>query len=735
MPRPARPNRPVPDPPPEEAAPSPEWAGLVGLLLAARYLQPTEGAVFGETIWQAQLWLAAAAVWCWMAVRSGRASIRWSPLDGFAWLLVAGHWLSTIPVFVEGGDRRAAVNVGWEWAGLAATVFLVRQVLVGRDSRKPLGAFGAVMVAIAALGVWQHHVSQPATAARYGTLLAEEAELSSGDGTADARRLPEVRAELRGLGRPEDVASRRRWEDRVRFSTEPFGTFALANTLGGLLAAALPLVVVTLAARPKPVTAVGIAAAAGVMLYCLILTKSRTAWVGLAAGGVAAAGLIFVRSRLSRRALMVAAGGCAAVLLVGLVVLATGGLDAAVFSEAPRSMRFRLDYWIGAARVLGERPLLGTGAGNFRSYYLEHRPEGASEAIAAPHNLFLDVWAAGGLLSLIALVGLLAYAAFRFASAGREDIGEETLCNGWSAFEWGVVAAFPVVTFVLLVAGQGLDWRFTAIGLVAAPALLLLNRPNGGRGFVVASGAGCCALVVHLLGADGIEFPAVVQTILLLAIAADRAREFVPAAATRYGFVSAAGMLAAGCLMFGTRPVLNSAALTARANALAERGDPAADAALAEAAEADPLAMEPLILRAELATADAMRSGSGSDAARRRWRAALEAQPRDVQARRRLAGLLLSRVRNSDDLTDAASAADLLREAVEFSPTDAGLRADLARAAARSGRKDLAAEAAAEALRLDEVNRAAGHFDLFFTDESRAELSRLAVVGNGWRPP
>ena len=66
-----RPNRPAPEPAasrdPSAASPEPSaaWPASIGLLLTARYFQPTEGAVFGETLWQAQLWLAAAALWCW----------------------------------------------------------------------------------------------------------------------------------------------------------------------------------------------------------------------------------------------------------------------------------------------------------------------------------------------------------------------------------------------------------------------------------------------------------------------------------------------------------------------------------------------------------------------------------------------------------------------------------------------------------------------------------------------
>ncbi len=141
-------------------------------MLAARYLQPTEAAVFGETLWQAQFWLVGAAVWCWFAFRSGERALSFSLLDVFVGLIFVGHALATLPVFIEGGDRRAAVNLDWEWAGLAATLFLVRQLLPRVGANRLLSVFTSVIVGIAALGIWQHHVSFRETAQHYDELTA-----------------------------------------------------------------------------------------------------------------------------------------------------------------------------------------------------------------------------------------------------------------------------------------------------------------------------------------------------------------------------------------------------------------------------------------------------------------------------------------------------------------------------------------------------------------------------------
>src|SRR5690606_19606381 len=98
-------------------------------------------------------------------------------------------------------------------------------------------------------------------------------------------------------------------------------------------------------------------------------------------------------------------GGLACLLLIGLPVAAalTGGLDRQVITEAPKSLQYRLEYWTATLAALRESPILGTGPGNFRQAYLAHKLPGSSEEVLDPHNLFLDVWAGGGLIGLAGL--------------------------------------------------------------------------------------------------------------------------------------------------------------------------------------------------------------------------------------------------------------------------------------------------------------------------------------------
>src|SRR5690606_18378738 len=127
----------------------------------------------------------------------------------------------------------------------------------------------------------------------------------------------------------------------------------------------------------------------------------------------------------------------------------------------------------------------------------------------------------------------------------------------------------------------------------------------------VGAGAGFVALAVHLLGADGIELPAVVQSLLLLCLVVDRPQ---PVGLSSWGMQLVPVILMTGlalaAFITGVAPVLNAGALTARAEAALTEGDPNAERLLRDAAAADPLADRPRLLLAELATAKATNSRS-----------------------------------------------------------------------------------------------------------------------------
>ena len=177
------------------------------------------------------------------------------------------------------------------------------------------------------------------------------------------------------------------------------------------------------------------------MLYCLVLTKSRTAWIGLVVALAFWGACLLVRRPVPSSAagrVMVGAAGCWSCSSVLFAVAALeAGFDVQVISEAPKSLDYRLQYWNGAMGVVREHPVFGVGPGNFRQHYLRFKLPESSEEIADPHNLILDLWTSGGLFALIGFAGCLigAIAPFlrrRTDEAANDQSPERRARSAWS---------------------------------------------------------------------------------------------------------------------------------------------------------------------------------------------------------------------------------------------------------------------------------------------------------------
>ncbi|MFM9960163.1 MAG: O-antigen ligase family protein [Planctomycetaceae bacterium] len=455
-------------------------------LLAARWLIPTEGAVEGLTLWLVQVVLVTAVarmVWAW---RFEERSILFDAVDGAIALVIVAQVVSALTVVWGVGHSRAAINLAWEWVGSGVLIWLLRQELRATRAMRPL-CLGLSLAAavLAGYGLWQHYVWYDDMSREYERLTTEHDRLSQSP--TDGRRLQALRAEMSRQGIPFEPADRKSLEQRLKSSREPFGLFALANTFAGLLAVMLLVAVGTIPVGAKPWDWIATALLALVIGYCLVLTKSRTAWVGLLAGiGWWMFRAVAARWRrgdasASQRSAFVGwiAGG---VVVLGVAVTAavvSGGLDKAVWSEAPKSVRYRLEYWQGTWATIREHFWLGTGPGNFRDHYLAHKLPESSEEIADPHNFILDVWAnAGifGLIGLLACVGLMARGSHVHRSHARQCVrqvsDQPTLWRAWrlqvesllSPAVWGVGLAFPLAAIGMELAGQGLDERLWWLG-------------------------------------------------------------------------------------------------------------------------------------------------------------------------------------------------------------------------------------------------------------------------------
>ncbi|GAB4145559.1 MAG: O-antigen ligase family protein [Planctomycetaceae bacterium] len=510
-------------------------------LYFARFFIPTEGTETGETLWLTQCWLVLAVFWIIDTFRRGDVLWQRDRFDLAVGLLVGGHLVSGLFIVFGEGQKRAAINVMWEWIALGLVWVVMRRMLQSKNSsRRFLWSISSVAIALAGLGIYQHYIWHPQQAEWYRVRRAELDQLEkpvtgavSGDALRKRQsRIRKLQAELRQAGIALNGPQRRRWEDRMQSSTEPFGKFGLANTFAGLLAVALlPLwsVLMSSARQPKRWRfLVGLACVTAIVAYCLLLTKSRTAWVGVLAG----TGIWYWLSRkqlhdsIIRRKIWIAMA--VAVLAAGvLFATLTGGLDRQIVSEAPKSLKYRLQYWSATFEMLKDHPLLGSGPGNFRQHYLKYKAAESSEEIRDPHNLLLDAWANGGILSLAGLCLLIGFGYHKLVvQTGLQnspEVGAEhhslNHVDSISSKLWMMgVAGSPLLIWMM---GGFLDstWDGELIILTMAIVVLLWATSRAYENWSCSSA--CLAgmwtvLLVHLLGAGGMEMPAVVQILLLL---------------------------------------------------------------------------------------------------------------------------------------------------------------------------------------------------------------------------
>ena len=735
---------------------------VVSVLVTTRFFLPAESAALGETLWIVQFWFIAGVFWLWAKARSGRPLRRLDGLDVGLGLLVGGHVLSAIVVLSTEGDRRAALNMLWEWLAIGVSALMIREIVrqqLGRNCL--LSAIVISSITLSGYGLWQHYVWYPSISA----MLTEVEELSSqtpstqGERASRERRLSQLNRDLGMLSFDGDSGARKLLRARIESSVEPIGRFALANTFAGLLLVGLLLGIGGVLLERNPQTPIWRLGAATVLLttlaFCFWLTKSRTAWVGLIVGlvvGGAAAG----PDRRVRTGLLRIVGG-AVLLLVALPVFASllGGLDREVITESPKSMQYRLEYWSATGSVIRAHPWIGVGPGNFRQAYLRHKLPGSSEEVLDPHNLLLDVWANGG---LIAFAGLLTTLFFlRKAMAGvkeRQNRNESPQ---------DVPTTLSVETFLwrallgtLALGGAALVGLFTGVGggnhtwwLLAGWCGVSVIWPpicwtsNGGP----ALAAAITALIVHLLGAGGVAMPAILQMLVIVAACLVDDASLVDEPATvdstwedRLPWKATAGAVvcfcfAAACAVTATLPVSESTTQLQLGRAFMARGSAlrSATASFEAAAVADPLSG---LSWQELALARMTDWTRGMGADDELFSSAVSAQeeaircnPKSANPRLLLGRMWWRRYEQSWDQAAAVEACRSFREAVENYPNQAAFQAEYAKAAVAAGEMTEARQAASEALRLDELNQNRGHIDKLLPEKVRDWATTLVEEG------
>ncbi|MDP1799330.1 MAG: O-antigen ligase family protein [Planctomycetaceae bacterium] len=739
--------------------------------LNLRWFIPAEDSADGATSWLAAFWCLAAVIATSFRWVNDAVSRRWTRADAAVALLVGGHLLGGMLVLMNGGNRHTAAILIVEWLGIAAVWSILRDLVRVPGIRAAIWQSTLLaIIAVAVSGCWQHWIELPSMAQRLGPKFDA---VRAGSDVA--------RQELSREGVPLNEPDFTLFEKRLRDSREPFAFFALANTLGGFLATGLMMLLAdrlcatgsasvfadrenvarskekTLAepvaheeaSKPQDWSGLTILGVIAIGL-CLLLTKSRTALLAalLVGGTVVGFRVLGTRFKMlcSRRIVTIVVGGLiAATVLIGLLSR-LGSWDREMLTEAAKSLSYRVYYWTGTAELIAEHPILGGGLGQFRNAYLRVKAPAASEEIADPHNLLLDVWFQGGLLAAAGAFWLAATLLVTVWKTSRPD-SRATECRRPAEPRLLLCGAVsPLVVFVIqYIASEAWDDRLVVAGLALIVAAYLISK--GHLSLPVPSrracGLGAIVLFTHLLGAGGIGYTAVMQFLLLClagtfsaAVVEDQPAPLkITAVWIRRGFF----IVATVCVLLLWRPDLRE--MVESADQLMTKGAPdeVIRKTYTRAMQADRWDPIPCARLAEFEFRqwqdDPIRVTGNTSELPQNLQAAVnaiaEASQRDPQNghwwyRR---GTMLQTVADRvNSPTIAKQAVTSLDHAVRLYPTNSQWQADLSDAAIVAGTVSLAEKAARNALTQDDVNQRFGHLERILAAEIRARLERRTAV-------
>ena len=574
-------------------------AGYAGLLVLSTLCTSDAPPNHGLFVVQSLLWTLLAlftAAWC---VGRSAPNQLWSLVDTFAVLWMAWSGVTTVAVMGI-GDLRSAVNACWQTVSFSLAILIGRRLLTTPNRQRAAVLLVISLAMISAChGLYQYEVVGPAMRQE----IAEHPERV----LADAGMQCDVNS-------PEG----KRFLDRAK-NYEPLSSFALTNSLAGFLLPALIFVLASLGCRrqlanaqstpPKhnavatqvrwPLT-VSIAFLA-ILGTCLLLTKSRTAVLALSLG------LMWFAVRVRGVAWQWLAMGSGGLFLMAMLAIATGGLDWQVWSEAPKSVLYRLEYWRSTSAMIAEHPWLGVGPGNFQSVYTRYMLPQASETIADPHNFLFEICAATGWPGLLIFVGLLVVC---FRSLRTLNFTEQTSVRDPGATWWlfgGSAAGLLLVPMIIQLGDVDTNYLggLPVVWLIGLPIFMLaaagMRASAAGNVSPETVALAILVLLVNLLAAGGISFPsiALLLALLLALLTAEQAAPAVVAEVrwelfhssrrVAWGMLLGALPLVSLCYFTGYKTVLDARRLLSEARDVFSSGDSTLALQKAnEAMQADP---------------------------------------------------------------------------------------------------------------------------------------------------
>ena len=541
------------------------------------------------------LWLCGLVTWA--AWRIWSSAPWYGTLVEAALLVVVGFFF--LATAVRASYKHPAWLISWEWLGVFAAFFLIRQIArQPSDQSGLLAALLATGIGLAGQSLVQRNWPAPPPPAIQ----------------IEASEWPRLRCEVLGVGivdphvpfpaalntgpllvavREEDTASFQRVPFRYNVFLEkdeaqlpspfrpqpglsPTATFLSETTFAGLLALLLPplvgcVIVGALGNAPRWQLGLAFAFTALVAL-ALWRAQVRSATVPclLVGAGAAILTLRFSWGQsgvLPRRVLLLGITGPILLVVLAFVLFSSGGPGFAGL----------LEHWRLSWDVISTKPWLGVGPGNFTRHVTRFL-QPASPDVGDAGSFLLEVWSDAGIVALVAL--LLAFALFFFrtlsilsptypALPDTSSKADEGLPTRWEFYEGGMAGlVLGFVMRALPLAPEQIKTEAVIAGVRAvvwfgAFALVYGIRWSGASR-ILACVAGVATLLIHAALAGGLTVPGLSQPMWILAALAlnglpERALSWGNTLVGGVMILALTGLAALLCYFQSFQPMIDSA--------------------------------------------------------------------------------------------------------------------------------------------------------------------------------